>query len=160
MNAATVSSSPWLRDILAKYPLSRGSLIPILQEIQETQGYLSEEAFGELEAEMGISANEIYGVATFYSQFRFTPPGKHHVTVCKGTACHVRGSNKVIEAVEGALGIGEGETTEDRAFSFETVSCLGACALAPLAVIDKTYYGKMTVRRAEKIMGELAAEEE
>jgi len=135
-------------------------LIPMLQEVQRAYGYLPPPVLAWLSDQTGIPASQMYGVITFYSQFYLEPHGKHVVRCCKGTACHVRGGNKVLEAVENALGIGENETTEDMQFSFETVACLGACALAPVAVIDDTYYGKMTAQRTEQILSGLAAEEE
>jgi NADH:ubiquinone oxidoreductase subunit E len=135
-------------------------LIPLLQKVQNAYGYLPPPVLGWLGEETGIPASQMYGVITFYSQFYLEPHGKHVVRCCKGTACHVRGGNKVLEAVANALGIGENETTEDMNFSFETVACLGACALAPVAVIDDKYYGKMTAQQTEKILSGLAAEEE
>ena len=135
-------------------------LIPLLQQIQNSYGYLPPPVLVWLSERTGIPTSQMFGVITFYSQFYLEPHGKHVVRCCKGTACHVRGGNKVLDAVEGALGIGENETTEDMNFSFETVACLGACALAPVAVIDGTYYGKMTAQRTEQILSGLAAEEE
>ncbi len=135
-------------------------LIPLLQQVQKTYNFLPVPALRELSQRTGIPASQVYGVITFYSQFYLEPRGKHVVRCCKGTACHVRGGNKVIEAVEDSLGIGENQTTEDMKFSFETVACLGACALAPVTVIDEKYYGKMTARQTEKILSGLAAEED
>jgi NADH-quinone oxidoreductase subunit E len=97
----------------------------------------------------------MYGVGTFYAQFSLEPRGRHTVRCCRGTACHVRGGKKVIAAAQSALGLADGETAADMSFSFETVACLGACALAPVAVVDTTYYGKMTPRRAEQIIEQL-----
>jgi NADH:ubiquinone oxidoreductase subunit E len=98
----------------------------------------------------------MYGVATFYAQFYLQRHGKHTVRCCRGTACHVRGGKKIISTVKDALGLEEGETRADMSFSFETVACLGACALAPVTVVDSTYYGKMTPRRAEQILNALS----
>ncbi len=134
-------------------------LIPLLQKVQHAYGYLPPPILGWLSDETGIPTSQMYGVITFYSQFYLEPHGKHVVRCCKGTACHVRGGNKVIKTVQGVLGIDEGETTEDMNFSFETVACLGACALAPVTVIDNTYYGKMTSRRAEQILRQMAEKE-
>ncbi len=140
--------------------IQSSDLIPLLQETQNAYGYLPPPVLEWLSERTGLPTSQMYGVITFYSQFYLEPHGKHVVRCCKGTACHVRGGNKVLEAVENTLGIGENETTEDMNFSFETVACLGACALAPVAVIDNTYYGKMTARRTEQILSSLAAEEE
>jgi len=111
-------------------------LIPILQEIQERQGYLSEEAVGTLGRAIGISENEIYGVASFYAQFRFQPPAEHTIHVCRGTACHVRGSHQILFDFEERLNIKAGEMTPDHKFGLERVACVGCCALAPVVLID------------------------
>lgn len=134
------------------------ALIPLLQSIQEAYGYLPPAALEWVSGRTGIPASRMYGVATFYGQFSLEPHGKHVVRCCRGTACHVRGGKKIISAVKGSLGLEEGETSEDMAFSFETVACLGACALAPVTVIDSTYHGKMTPRRAEQILDQLRKE--
>lgn len=107
-----------------------------------------------------IPISRIYGVATFYEQFHLAPHGKHTVRCCRGTACHVKGGHGMIKAVERTLGIEEGETTEDMLFTFETVACLGACALAPVMVIDNVYYGKMMPRRAKTVIEGLRSVQE
>lgn len=111
-------------------------LIPILQEIQERRGYLSEEALGTLGRAIGISENEIYGVASFYAQFRFQPPAEHTIHVCQGTACHVRGSHQILFDFEERLKIHAGGMTPDHEFGLERVACVGCCALAPVVLID------------------------
>ncbi len=131
------------------------SLIPMLQAIQEAYGYLPSAVLEWMSGPTGIPTSRMYGVATFYAQFSLEPHGKHVVSCCRGTACHVRGGKKVISTVQSVLGLEEGQTSQDMAFSFETVACLGACALAPVTVVDKTYYGKMTPRRAEQIIDQL-----
>ncbi len=131
------------------------ALIPLLQGIQEAYGYLPAEVLERVSIRACIPASRMYGVATFYAQFYLEPHGKHMVRCCRGTACHVRGGKKIITTVKSALGLEEGETTEDMAFSFETVACLGACALAPVTVVDSRYYGKMTPRRAEQVLDQL-----
>lgn len=138
--------------IVARYPAHRGSLIPILQDVQETQGYLSEQAIGELESLLDISANEIYGVATFYTQFRFVPPAKHTIHVCQGTACHVRGGAQVLEEVQRELGIEAGQTTADGNFAIERVACLGCCALAPVVSVDGTVHAEVSAKGVPKII--------
>ena len=137
------------------YSRQRQSLIPILQKVQETLGYLPEEAISEIAHFLGLSESEIYGVASFYAQFRFERQGEHVVKVCQGTACHVRGGRRILQAVEHKLGIQPGGTTEDYKFSLERVACFGSCALAPVMVVDKTVYGRMTPEKAKK---EIASE--
>lgn len=123
-------------EIAAEHPKNRGSLIPVLQEVQAEDGYLSPESLDALAEALELSVNEIYGVATFYTQFRFTPPGKHTICVCQGTACHVRGSKDVLNEFEDQLAVKAGETTEDGEFGLERVACLGCCALAPVVSVD------------------------
>jgi NADH-quinone oxidoreductase subunit E len=142
-----------LTEILEKYPKGdRGFLIPILQEVQESDGYVSPEAVDEIGAFTGVSPGEIFGVASFYAHFRFTKPGKHTIKVCRGTACHVRGSARIQEAVERQLKIKAGETTPDGLFSLERVACFGCCALAPVVVMDKDVHGRMTSTKAQILL--------
>ena len=142
--------------ILAKRgAVGADELIPILQEIQEAYGYLPAEVLHWASKRTGIPTSRMYGVITFYAQFYLRPHGKHTVRCCRGTACHVRGGKKIINAVKGQLGIEDGETTEDMRFSLETVACLGACALSPVMVVDNVYHGKMTPRVAEQILQQL-----
>lgn len=143
-----------IADILAKYPANRGSLIPILQDIQEKFGYLSEETVEELERLMGISANEIYGVATFYTQFRFRPPGQHTIQTCQGTACHVRGGRQILRELEQRLRITAGQMTTDGKFDLERVACLGCCALAPVVAIDGKVHAQMTTKKIPSILSQ------
>jgi len=143
-----------LSPILAPYRGQRGALIPVLQKVQEELGYLPEEAVSEIAFFLGISESEVYGVASFYAQFRFIRQGDHTIKVCQGTACHVRGGRRILEAVERELGIQPGETTEDYKFSLDRVACFGSCALAPVMVVDKTVHGKMTTAKARKILAE------
>jgi NADH-quinone oxidoreductase subunit E len=161
-NLSTRPSSPKskITDILAKYATSRGSLIPILQDIQEKFGYLSEEAMAELERLMGISANEIYGVATFYTQFRFSPPGQHTIRSCQGTACHVRGGHQLLQELQQHLGITAGQTTEDGKFDLERVACLGCCALAPVVSVDGKVHAQITSKKIPSILSQYAGQAE
>ncbi len=138
--------------ILQKYKGQDGSLIPILQEAQNLYGYLTEEILGHISRELKISFSRIYGVVTFYAQFYLTPRGRHTVRVCRGTACHVRGGKQILKAVQKQLNIGEGETTPDFKFTFETVACLGACALSPVLLVGKNYYGKLTPAKVEQVL--------
>jgi len=141
-----------LDEILQKHKGEEGALIPILQEAQEIYGYLSEEVLNYLGNRLHISTSRIFGVITFYAQFHTTPRGRHTVRVCRGTACHVRGGKNVLKAVQQNLGIGENETTPDFNFTFETVACLGACALSPVLLVDKNYYGKLTPAKVEQVL--------
>jgi NADH-quinone oxidoreductase subunit E len=141
-----------IEDILVKYPRGdRGFLIPILQEVQESQGYISPQVVDEIGAFTGVSLGEIFGVASFYAQFRFTKPGEHTIKVCLGTACHVRGSDRILEYMEHQLKIKAGETTPDGQFSLERVACFGCCALAPVVVVDDDVHARMTPTKARRL---------
>lgn len=129
-----------------------GDLIPLLQRVQERKGYVSTEAIEEISRFLRISENQIFGVASFYSQFRFTPPGRHHIRICLGTACHVRGGQVLVDALQRTLEIAPGQTTEDRRFDLERVACLGCCALAPVMQVDDDIYSRMTVIRLAEIL--------
>jgi NADH:ubiquinone oxidoreductase subunit E len=152
MAEVLIEVDPELEEIFESHGRSRENLIPILQEIQDRKSYLSPEAIGQVAAHLGISENDVYGVATFYAQFRFHPPGRHHIKVCEGTACHVRGSRMIVEEVTRKVGIAPGETTLDREFSLERVACFGSCALAPVVVMDEKVYGRMTTRKMQKLI--------
>ena len=147
MSVVTQEPKPAIAEILNRYPAHRGSLIPVLQDIQGAYGYLARESIAELSARMEISANEIYGVATFYTQFRFEPPAKHTIQVCQGTACHVRGSREVLDELQRELGIETGNSTADGEFSLVRIACLGCCALSPVISVDGQVYGGMTPKK-------------
>jgi NADH-quinone oxidoreductase subunit E len=147
------SSTNGIGAILERYPRGdRGFLIPILQGLQESYGYVSPDAVDEIAAFTGVSPSEIFGVASFFAQFRFTKPGKHTVKVCLGTACHVRGSDRILGLVERQLKIKDGETTADGLFSLERVACFGCCALAPVVVVDKDVHGRMSSTKTQKLL--------
>ena len=129
-----------------------GGLISILEEIQHESGYLSENALRTVATETGCSLVDIYGVATFYKAFRLKPRGKHLITACQGTACHVRGAPNIVQEIKSNLGISEGETTSDKEFTFETVNCLGTCALGPIVVIDGRYFSRVTKSMVSKLI--------
>jgi NADH-quinone oxidoreductase E subunit len=149
-----------LGPILEKYKnVKRDQLIPILQDVQEAQGYLSREAVLGIAKHLGLPASKIYGVATFYNQFRFQPKGKYHFMVCRGTACHVKGSKKLLDAVVRSLGIQPGQTSRDRTFSLETVACMGACGLAPVVNVNGEFYAKVTPVKLARIVEECRAKE-
>jgi len=141
-----------LSDIFAAFSRERKNLIPVLQKVQEKLGYLPEEAISEVAQFLRLSRNEVYGVASFYAQFRFERQGEHGVKVCQGTACHVRGGRRIMETVQRELGVQTGETTEDYEFSLERVACFGSCALAPVMVVDKTVFGRMTTVKAREVL--------
>ncbi len=129
------------REVLQEHAgAGHDQLIPILQHVQQRQGYLSADAIVAIGRHLGLSAARIYGVATFYNQFRFEPRGRHHIQVCRGTACHVKGSAAVLEELERALGVRAGATTRDGEFSLEVVACIGACGLAPVISVDGNFH--------------------
>ena len=150
-----------LIEILEKYPKGdRGFLIPILQEVQESYGYVSRDAIDEIGAFTGVSAGEIFGVASFYAHFRFTKPGKHTIKVCRGTACHVRGSSRILDLMERELKVKAGQTTSDELFSLERIACFGCCALAPVVVVDKDVHGRMSSTKARRLLTQYGGREE
>lgn len=139
--------------ILARYPSAkREHLIPLLQEVQEEFGYLSREAVVRIGEHLGLPASKIYGVATFYNQFRFQPKGRFHIMVCRGTACHVKGSAAVLDAIKSVLRIESGQTTRDGMFSLEVVACIGACGLAPVICINDEFFGNLSPDKARQIL--------
>ena len=128
------------------------NLLSILQDVQQECGYLPEERLREIAVMLGMPLIDVYGVATFYKSFSLTPRGRHQVKVCLGTACHVRGADRIGKEVGRKLGIGPGETSEDGEFSLETVMCLGCCAIGPVVVIDGKYYSQVTPAKVESIL--------
>lgn len=145
--------TPDIDTILAKHrDAKRDALIPVLQEVQETQGYLSREAVVRIGKHLGLPASKIYGVATFYNQFRFQPQGRFHVQVCRGTACHVKGSAAVLDAIKRELKIEPGQTSRDGLFSLEVVACIGACGLAPVINISGEFHASVTTQKVKGII--------
>ncbi|MBN1547521.1 MAG: NADH-quinone oxidoreductase subunit NuoE [Syntrophaceae bacterium] len=140
--------------IFSKYSGERDTLIPILQNIQGEFGFLSSRAMEATAKFCRVSPVEVYGIATFYAQFKFSPIGKNRVMVCQGTACHVMGGARVLEEVENILKIGPGETTPDKKFTLETVACIGGCALAPAMVVNKKTYGRVKPENVKEILNE------
>ncbi len=144
-----------IQNIIEKYPnAGHDSLIPILQDIQNEEGHLSEGAIVEVGNYLKLPTSKIYGVATFYNQFRFKPTGKYHIQVCRGTACHVLGSATVLEELEKQLKIKSGDTTKDGFFSIEVVACIGACGLAPVIAINGNFHAKVTPDSIKEIIDE------
>jgi len=146
--------------VLGRHPgAKRDSLIPILQEIQEAMGYLSREAILRTGRHNRLPASKVYGVATFYNQFRFHAPGKYHFMVCRGTACHVKGSLRLLETAQKLLKLKPGQTSRDRMFSLEVVACMGACGLAPVVNVNGEFYAKVTPRKLAGIVQECREKE-
>ncbi len=141
-----------LQEIFSQHYRKRDALIPVLQDIQGAFGYLPPEAMTAAGQFCRMDPVEVYGVATFYAQFKFSPVGRNIVMVCQGTACHVMGGGRVLEEVQTQLGVSPGETTADRAYTLETVACIGACALAPAMVVNKNTYGRMKAERVTEIL--------
>lgn len=141
-----------IKDIIEKEASGEGSLITALENIQEQFRYLPREALILTSEKLGVPLSQVYAVATFYQAFSLKPKGKHCLSVCMGTACHVRGSPQLLDRLETQLGIQAGGTTRDRMFSLDTVNCLGACALGPIIVTDGDYSGHMTAQKADTLI--------
>ena len=143
-----------LSAIFSTFEKREDNLIPILQRVQEEFGYLPEDAMIGIAKAIGVPESRVYAVASFYAQFRFTPMGRNHVMVCRGTACHVRGAARILEEAERQLNIKEGETTEDLEYTLETVACIGCCGLAPTIVINEDTHGRLAPKDISKIFEE------
>ena len=142
-------------EVLASYPdATRDMLIPILQKIQSKEGYLSQKSIMAVASHLKIASSKVFGVATFYNQFRFAPVGKYHIMVCRGTACHVKGSGALLESLKRELKIDVGGTTKDGIFSLETVSCIGACGLAPVISVNGNFHAKLSTDDIPKIVAQ------
>jgi NADH-quinone oxidoreductase subunit E len=139
---------------LWKYQGERGALIPLLQSAQETYGYIPESAIDHISEVVGIPSADIYGVITFYSQFRLKPMGKNIIKMCDGTACHVNASTGIMKALENELQIGNDETTEDGFFSLQKVACLGCCSLSPVIMVNDETYGRLTPKKVQQLLKE------
>lgn len=146
--------------VLQKYPAnSHDALIPILQDMQDQLGYLSKESMIEIGKHLGVPASQVYGVATFYNQFRFDPQGRHHIQICRGTACHVKGSEHVLDEIMRRLDIDPGQTTKDGMFSIGVVACVGACGLAPVINVDGEYHAEVTAEKVHSIIADITRQE-
>ena len=161
MDTSTSSSSPEqveqvdlrpVDEIIQRHGAGSGSLIPVLQKAQDTYGYLPKEVIERISRGLMVPASSVYGVVTFYAQFRLEPVGKHIVRVCHGTACHVAGAEKITEAFARDLDVADGETTQDRLFTLESVACVGCCSLAPVAMIDGETFGRLDGRGVSKVV--------
>ena len=140
------------KQALKGFGRKKGNLIPILQKVQKRLGYLPREAMREIAGFLGISEIEVYGVVTFYNQFRLSPPGKHSIRVCLGTACHMKGGYITMDAWKRRLGIDVRQTTEDREFDLDSVACVGCCVMAPVTVVDDKPEGKVEPTRVDGIL--------
>ena len=141
-----------VKQILSKYQHDESMLVSVLQDIQTEYKYLPQEALEEVCQGLSIPLSRVYSVATFFKAFSLTPRGRHLISVCMGTACHVRGAVRVLEKIERELGIESGETTPDQCFSLETVNCVGACALGPMVIVDEEYHGEMTTEKVDSVL--------
>ena len=154
MDKNTIDLKP-LDGVLNEYAAVKGSLITILQHTQDIYGYLPKEAIELISQRTGIATSEIMGVGTFYTQFRFEPVGKYLIMLCQGTACHVNGSELILQTIKDELGIDDGQTTEDGLFSLKCVACLGCCSLSPVMMVNEDTYGSLTPDKTKKILKEL-----
>lgn len=146
-----------LKEVIGKYPAgAREFLIPLLQDTQERFSFLSRQAMTEIARHVGIPLSKVYGVATFYNQFKLIAPGKHQILVCRGTACHVRGSDQILKIFEAELGIKCGTTTRDGLFSLDMVACLGSCSIAPVITVDGTFHGRLATGDVAKVIGSIS----
>ncbi len=145
--------------VITKHPKERSSLIPILQDLQEQHGYLSRDGIYEVADYLGLPESKIYGVATFYNQFTLIPPGKYRIQVCRGTACHVKGSLNLLEQLQLELDLQPGQTARDGIFSLETVACLGACSIAPVITVNGEFHGRLDKDKLRKVVDGIRAAE-
>jgi NADH-quinone oxidoreductase subunit E len=148
-----------LLPLIDKFKGKKGSLIPLLQGAQNIYGYIPVDVFKKISDETGLSLSDLYGVATFYAQFRLVPAGKHIIKVCHGTACHVQNADSITDAIQEALGVKDGETTPDKLFTLESVACLGCCSLAPVMMIGEETHGKLTKASAVKVIKDIKIKE-
>lgn len=144
-----------VQEIMKQYRIEKDNLIPILNEVQEKYGYIPKAAQLEISEYLNIPMAEIYGVVTFYSRFTLEPKGKYNISVCLGTACFVKGSQKILDRLKDRLKIEEGQTTEDGKFSIDTTRCVGACGIAPVFTVNNEVYGRATVKKLDEVLDEL-----
>ena len=141
--------------VITRHPKERSSLIPILQDLQDRHGYLPREGIHEVADYLGLPESKIYGVATFYNQFTLNPPGKYRIQICRGTACHVKGSLNLLEQLQLELSLKPGETSRDGLFSLETVACLGACSIAPVMTVNGVFHGRLDKDKLRKVLARI-----
>jgi NADH-quinone oxidoreductase subunit E len=143
-----------IESTLRQFPVEAGSLIPLLQSMQENVGYISSDSVQQIAEYLGLTESQVFGVASFYAQFRFTPPARHCLSVCLGTACHVRGGERLMAALQRELGTVPGTSTSDGRFDLNRVACLGCCALSPVVKIDRDIYSNVTSMKLKRILNE------
>jgi len=141
-----------LDKLIEEFDSEHGGIVALLQDVQAAEGHLPRPALERIAQDLGLPLSQLYGLATFYKAFSLHPKGKHTVTCCLGTACHVRGGHQVVARIQRELGVKPGETTPDLKFTLETVNCLGACALGPLVVVDGKYHGRMTSAKVSRLV--------
>jgi NADH-quinone oxidoreductase subunit E len=141
-----------IQEVIAKYPKTRENLISILQEVQAEYGYLSRESIDTISGYLNLPSSKIFGVATFYNQFKLNAPGKIQIAICRGTACHVKGSLNLLDACQQQLGIEVGQTTKDGLISLETVACLGCCSIAPAMMVNGKFFGRLDKKKVEGLI--------
>ncbi|MCP4755314.1 MAG: NAD(P)H-dependent oxidoreductase subunit E [Proteobacteria bacterium] len=144
-----------INEIIERYDADKGFLVPILQDVQKELNYLPQEALNFVSANLGVPISRVYEVATFYKAFSLDPRGRHQLSLCLGTACHVRKAPLIVDLIERTLDLKPGETSEDLEYTFEAVNCLGACALGPVLVVNEEYHGKMTIAKTERLLKKL-----
>jgi len=155
MDSKTAESR--LQEILSAHGKGPNKLVPVLLAVQDAFGYLPEDVITRVGEFLGMSSGQVYSVASFYKRFQLTPVGKRRVTVCRGTACHIRGAPHIVTEIEKTIGINEGETSKDMEYTLETVACIGCCALAPCLKINDTVHGTMTPRKAKELFDDLSS---
>lgn len=155
MNCVEQKLKQEVKEILEQYTTAKDNLVPILNDVQVKYGYIPQIAQSEISEYLSIPMAEIYGVITFYSRFTLKPKGKYAISVCLGTACFVKGSEKIMSRLKERLGIKEGETTEDGKFSIDSTRCLGACGIAPVFTVNGEVYGRATVKKLDEVLDEL-----
>lgn len=142
-----------LDQIISEFPhIKRNALIPLLQAVQDEFSYITEEAISRIAVHLGLPTSKVYGLATFYNQFSFSPRGRFHVVLCKGSSCHLAGAGELVGEVSKLLEVGDGETTRDGLFSLEVQSCMGACGQSPVMAVNENYYPKMDVKQVREII--------
>jgi NADH-quinone oxidoreductase subunit E len=150
-----VTETTRIEEILKQFPhIKRNALIPLLQAMQDEFGYISEEAIAQIGMHLSLPTSKVYGLATFYNQFSFSPRGAYHITICNGSSCHMGGSGELLGEVSKILEIGDGETTRDRLFSLEVVSCMGACGQSPVIAVNGQYHSELSVKEVRDIINQ------
>ncbi len=149
-----------LTAVIAKYEKEKWALIPLLQEVQETFGYIPPESMEPIAQALKMFPSQVQGVITFYAGFSLKPKGKYVLKVCRGTACHVKGSRNILRLMQNELGLEKGETSADYQFTLETVACLGACFVAPALMVNRTYYGKLAPTRISSLLAQYGKDKE